>query len=98
MKTSKELRTFTVYRSVDAGGVSGTGRIMDGVIFHNGWVVVCWRTDIEGAKHGHTSIGTYPSWETFRYLHIDSHPDNRSVITFGDNPKLAKKLALKIKR
>jgi hypothetical protein len=98
MKTSKELKTFTLYRTADASGVSGTGRILDGVIFHNGWVVACWRTDIEGTKHGHSSMGTYPSWESFKYIHIDSHPENRSIVIFGNDSKLASKLALKKKR
>jgi len=88
-----ELKTFSVYRRSDEGGVSGTGRIIDGVIFHTGWVVVCWRTDVDGAKHGHSSIGVYPSWESFKFIHIDVHPKNETIIVFGDDSGLAEKIS-----
>ena len=61
----QEPRLFTVVRRQDTGRVSGTGRIMDGVVFHNGWVAVCWRTDVDGAAHGHASMSFYPSFESF---------------------------------
>ncbi len=71
-----EPRLFTMHRGGDESGVSGTGRILDGVLFHTGQVVICWRTDIEAAKHGHSSLGIYPSWEAFEFIHIKSHPTN----------------------
>ncbi|MCP4433831.1 MAG: hypothetical protein GY806_22910 [Gammaproteobacteria bacterium] len=89
---NKELETFTLFRKSDHGGVSGEGRVLDGTIFHNGWVVVCWRTDIEGSGHGHSSIAMYPSWESFEFLHIKAHPENKSVVVFGDDVNLKDKL------
>jgi len=77
------MKTFTVVRNGDESGVSGTGRILDGVIFHNGKVVVCWRTDIDGSKHGDSSVGIYESFGAFRRIHIDSHPDNLTEIHFN---------------
>ena len=74
------LRIFTMRRKSDESHVSGTGRILDGVLFHNGQVVVCWRTDIEGAKHGHTSLGVYETWEAFEFIHIKSHPTNDTEV------------------
>lgn len=77
------MKTFTVVRNDDESGVSGTGRILDGIIFHNGKVVICWRTDIDGTKHGDSSIGVYESFGAFRRIHIDSHPDNKTEIHFN---------------
>jgi hypothetical protein len=75
-----EPRLFTVRRKSDASGVSGTGRILDGTLYHNGLVTICWRTDTEGAKHGHSSIGVYLSWESFEFIHIKSHPTNGTEV------------------
>ena len=80
------MKTFTVIRNADESGVSGTGRILDGAIAHNGKVIVCWRTDVDGSKHGDSSIGIYDSFGAFRRIHIDSHPDNKTEIHF--NPEL----------
>lgn len=88
----KELKTFSVFRRDDKGGVSGTGRILDGVVFHTGWVVVCWRTDIDAAKHGHSNIGVYPSWKAFHYVHIEAHPENRSVVVYGRDAQLSSRV------
>ena len=78
------MRAFTMYRGADESNVSGTGRILDGIIFHTGQVVICWRTDIEGAKHGHASLEIFQSWESFQFIHVDAHPGNQSRIEFFD--------------
>lgn len=77
-----EPRMFTVIRHFDATGISGTGRIMDGVIFHNGQVVICWRSDIKDSKIGYSTISIYPSWEAFKHIHIDPHPENHTEVLF----------------
>jgi hypothetical protein len=66
-------------RKQDESHVSGTGRVLDGVVFHNGKVVVCWRTE---NKHGYTSVGMYDSFEAFKFIHIDSHPHNETEIVW----------------
>lgn len=78
----EELRSFTLVRKNDESGVSGTGRVLDGVVFHTGQVVVCWRTDIEASKHGYSSLGLYESWDAFSFIHIDSHPENETVVVW----------------
>jgi len=78
-----EPKMFTVIRHFDATGISGVGRIVDGIIFHTGQVVVCWRSDINESKLGYSSISIYPSWEAFRQIHIDSHPENQTEVLFG---------------
>lgn len=77
-----EPRLFTLIRNADESGVSGTGRVLDGAYFHTGQVVICWRTDVEAAKHGHSSLGIYPSWEAFQFIHIKSHPTNETAIAW----------------
>lgn len=57
--------------------------VLDGVIFHTGQVVVCWRTDVDQAAEGYSSLGIYPSWEAFRSVHIDSHPANQTTIVWS---------------
>ena len=78
-----EPRLFTLIRRVDESGVSGTGRVLDGVIFHTGQVVVCWRSDVNSANPGFSSIAIYPSWEAFLHVHIDPHPVEAVEIRFS---------------
>jgi hypothetical protein len=77
-----EPRLFTMIRHIDESGVSGTGRVIDGVIFHTGQVVVCWRTDLQPEGQGYSSISVYPSWEAFLHVHVGPHPPTASEIQF----------------
>lgn len=77
------IKTFTIIRNGDESGVSGTGRILDGIVFHNGKTVVCWRTDVDGTQHGDSSIGVYDSFGAFKRIHIDSHPSNDTEIHYN---------------
>lgn len=77
-----EPRVFYLVRNSDATGISGTGRVLDGVVFHTGQVVVCWRTDVNQVS-GFNSIAIYPSWEAFKHIHIDSHPENESEVIWN---------------
>ncbi len=86
MTKPKDPTLFTVIRQHDASGVSGTGRVLDGVIFHTGQVVVCWRADVRDDGRGYSSLGVYPSWRAFKHVHIDSHPENRTQVIFGSEP------------
>jgi len=70
---------FTLIRHQDETGVSGTGRVLDGVIFHTGQVAICWRTDLK-AELGFSSITLYPSWEAFEHVHIKSHDEDQTEI------------------
>ena len=86
MSEIPEPELFSMVREADESGVSGTGRVLDGVRFHNGMVAVCWRTDVGGSKHGFTSMGYYPSYEAFEFIHIKSHPGNKTkVVWHGDD-------------
>lgn len=78
-----EPRVFTLVRKNDESGVSGPGRVLDGIIFHDGRVVVCWRGDVN-SEDGCSSLGVYSSWEDFKSVHIDPHPTNRAQVVFGE--------------
>lgn len=79
----REPTLFTMIRHEDESGVSGTGRVLDGVIFHTGQVVVCWRTDLRQGGSGFSSIAIYPSWEAFEHIHVEPHAEGTVEIRFG---------------
>ena len=91
-REATEPRLFTVLRKADESGVSGTGRVLDGCIFHNGQVVVCWRGDINSQKSGYSSLAIYPCWEAFHKVHIESHPGNETEVIFGHGADLMARL------
>lgn len=79
---STDPQVFTLIRHADETGTSGTGRVLDGVIFHTGQVVVCWRSDLKPDKPGHSSLVIYGSWEAFQSIHIDPHPAEQTQVVF----------------
>lgn len=56
------MKTFHLIRKEDVSGVSGTGRVAEGVQFHDGQVVMSWF----GQLH---SIAIYPSIEILISIH-----------------------------
>lgn len=74
---------FTMIRHQDETGISGTGRVLDGVIFHTGQVVVCWRSDLRPDKPGFSSLVIYDSWEAFIAIHVTPHPAEQTEIVYG---------------
>jgi hypothetical protein len=81
-----EPKLFTMIRKHDESHISGTGRVLDGVVFHNGKVAICWRTE---DNHGYSSLGIYDSFEAFKFIHIDSHPTNETEIVWLESPPLS---------
>lgn len=77
-----EPRLFTLVRHVDQTGVSGTGRVLDGVVFHTGQVVICWRSDLTSGRVGFSSLAIYPSWDAFLHVHVEPHPAEATEIRF----------------
>lgn len=84
-----EPRVFTLIRSIDESGVSGTGRVLDGVIFHTGQVVVCWRSDLDPDNPGYSSLAVYPSWDAFLHVHVRPHPQDATEVRFASESDLA---------
>jgi hypothetical protein len=58
----KSPRRFLTYRTTDVSGISGTGIVAEGVQFHTGQCVLCWRTD-------KSSIAVYGSIEELELIH-----------------------------
>lgn len=79
-----EPRLFTLIRHDDESGVSGTGRVLDGVIFHTGQVVICWRSDLRMPTPGYSSMTIYPSWEAFLHVHVNPHAESAHEVRFED--------------
>lgn len=83
-----EPRLFTMIRRADESGVSGTGRVLDGAVFHTGQVVVCWRSDLNTAQPGFSSLAIYASWEAFLHVHVRPHHPSATEIYFGADARL----------
>ena len=67
-----EPTLFSLERFADASGISGTGRVLDGVVFHTGQVVVCWRSHLSGSP-SQSSIAIYPTVQAFLEIHVLPH-------------------------
>jgi hypothetical protein len=77
------MRSFIMRREFDMSGVSGTGVVVEGVLFSTGVVVVHWLTP---PPRG--SISVWDSIEQFLEIHVRPHPANRTVLTFEDGEEL----------
>ena len=89
----KKPRLFTLIRKSDETGVSGTGRILDGTVHHNGKVVICWRSDVNSQTPGFSSTCIYPSWKAFSHVHIAPHDEAAVEVVFGTEGDLEEALA-----
>lgn len=78
------MRRFVMYRQNDASGVSGTGTVLEGVLFSTGVVVIHWLTP---PPRG--SISVFDSMEQFLSIHVLPHPDNHAVLEFEDGQCLS---------
>mgnify|MGYP007070612307 CR=1 FL=1 len=67
------MKKFYLYRKEDETGVSGTGIVAEGVIFHNGVCALCWRSD-------HPSVAIYQSIDEVKFIH--GH-HGKTVIRYG---------------
>ncbi len=56
------IRTFHLQRLVDETGISGVGKVAEGVIFSNGWCAMIWLT-------AHTSVSFYTSIQEVEAIH-----------------------------
>ena len=78
------MRRFTMRRDFDVSGVSGTGIVLEGVLFSTGVVVIHWLTP---PPRG--SISVFDSMEQFLSIHVVPHPDNHTCLVFEDGHELA---------
>lgn len=78
------MRRFHFMRLQDASGVSGCGKVAEGVIFSNGKVALEWFGN-------HSSTNVYDSLADVEYIH--GH-QGRTKIVF-DDPEVAEKEEVK---
>lgn len=72
-----EPRLFSMHRAGDESGTSGTGRVLDGVVWGDGTVGVRWRSEAPGD-------GKFGSWTDFHRVHACAHPTNGTTFDFAD--------------
>jgi hypothetical protein len=77
------MRRFMMNRKHDVSGVSGTGTVLEGVLFSTGVVVIHWLTP---PPRG--SISVFESLEQFLSIHVRPHPDNETMIEFEDGERV----------
>lgn len=56
------MKLFHLYRAEDFTGVSGTGPVVEGVQFSNGWCVIRWMSD-------RSTLGYYASLDDVKHIH-----------------------------
>lgn len=72
-------RLFSMVRQADESGVSGTGHVLDGVVWRNGKVTAAWDT-----ANAPGSICNYDAYGDFKSIHVDAHPGNATILAFDD--------------
>ena len=78
IKEEKEfMKAFKMIRKADESGVSGIGKVLEGIVFSDGQTVIKWCV-----KDKPNSIAIYPTYEAFKLIHIDSHPTNETEVIF----------------
>jgi len=76
------MRRFHLQRDKDDSGVSGTGRVAEGVLLNNGWVITEWNSH-------HKEIITSESIAVFEKLH--GHDGKAHIIWHDPDPYEEKK-------
>lgn len=56
------MRRFYLDRTADESGVSGVGRVAEGVQFSSGWVALTWLSEV-------SSVAFYPSIADVEHVH-----------------------------
>lgn len=78
------MRRFVMRRQADVSGVSGTGVVLEGVLFSTGVCVIHWLTP---PPRG--SIAVFDSFSQFLSIHVAPHPENHTILEFEDGAELA---------
>jgi len=72
---NKQAIRFTLERDIDVAGVSGTGTVASGVVWHDGTCAMRWDT-------AYTSVAIYDSLESIAFIH--GH-DGKTRIEFPES-------------
>jgi len=81
------MKTFEMFRQQDETGISGTGKVIEGVIFSDGECVVRWVAEDSNAR----CVSIWPNFGSFMTIHVHPHPDNSTRIVFSDGSVLEHK-------
>jgi len=73
VSAASPLRRFFVLRHRDPSGVAGTGRIVEGVVFPCGKVVLKWRLPT-------SSLVIFENFTEFRDIYLMAHPTANELI------------------
>lgn len=73
------MRVFDLFRISDASGISGVGKVGEGVIFEDGHTIFRW-----GVHHVPKSTVFYDSYGDFLAITVTAHPTNSSRVVFSD--------------
>jgi hypothetical protein len=71
------LRRFELIRDVDETGISGTGKVAEGVIYSNGWCSMMWTTST-------WSMVTYPDIDSVIAIH--GHGGKTRIVYLDGEP------------
>ena len=74
-QSSGTMKRFHLQRKVDETGISGTGRVAEGVVFSNGWVSLAWM------KGGFPAVTFYSRVEDV--LSVHGH-QGKTILVFED--------------
>jgi hypothetical protein len=72
--SDQRIRVFELIRQGDESGVSGVGKVGEGVVFSDGSTCFRWLTPVARSTVFSTSFGD------FLRIHVESHPGNETVI------------------
>lgn len=73
------MKRFILRRLEDVSGVSGTGDVAEGVVFHDGQVALSWH----GKYH---SLEIHPSLKTMEGIH--GHEGKTRIVAQEGNPEI----------
>src|SRR3954469_11941907 len=76
-KGDRTVKLFHLYRAEDQSGVSGTGPVVEGVEFTNGWCALRWVT-------GSSTLCFYPSLTEVKAIH--GHGGKTELIVHDFDP------------
>jgi hypothetical protein len=80
--------TFVMAREADQSGVSGTGVVLEGVLFHDDTIAVRWVGDVR-------STVVYTSLKDFLAIHVIPHPENDTLVEFSTGDTISQEDAEK---
>lgn len=79
-----DIQIFKMIRNDDESGISGTGVVLQGVLWPDGHVDMQWISDTPSEVR-------FNSWKEFKHIHIDMHPVNNTEIVWFDLRRRPKK-------